>query len=51
MERKSTRNINLLFFEYKAYYDENDEYIVEWEIDWFWLIVVGFVIASLFGVV
>ena len=50
MERKPERSIDLLFFEYESHYDENDEYIVRWEIDWFWLIVTVAVVVSLFTV-
>ena len=48
MDRKSERDIDLLFFEYKSYYDENDNYIVRWKIDWLYLLLAIFVVASMF---
>ncbi len=48
MDRKPERDIDLFFFEYKAYYDENDDYRVHWKIDWFWLAVTAAVIVVLF---
>ena len=50
MKRKSERDINLLFFEYKAYYDENDKYIVKWSIDWFWTFIITVIAFSVLGV-
>jgi len=48
MKRKPTRKIDLFFFEYESRYDENDDYVVHWEIDWFWLAVTAAVIVVLF---
>lgn len=48
MKRKATRKIDLFFFEYESYYDENDDYIVHWEIEWTWLVVTVVVIVGLF---
>jgi len=48
LERKPERNIDLFFFKYESHYDENDDYIVRWEIDWFWPAVTVAVIVVLF---
>ena len=47
VERKPTRNIDLLFFKYTAYYDENDVYVEHWGFDWFWAMIVGVVLIGL----
>lgn len=48
MERKPERKIDLFFFEYESYYDENDDYVVRWKFDWIYFIIAGFIIVSLF---
>ena len=47
MERKPERDINLPFFKYKAYYDENDVYVEHWKFDWLWAMIVGVVLIGL----
>ncbi len=41
--KKSIINIDLGFFEYHTKYDADDNYVVHWEIDWFWMLVVAWV--------
>lgn len=48
MERKPERKIDLFFFEYESYYDENDKYIVRWEIDWVWALATIFILVLIF---
>lgn len=47
--KRTERDIDLLFFTYKSYYNENNDYIVHWEINWWWLFIIGGVIAGLVG--
>lgn len=49
MERKPIRNIDLFFFTYHSYYDENDDYVVKWEVDWWHLMVAIVILGSIFG--
>ena len=46
MERKPERDIDLWFFQYKSYYDDNDDYIVQWEFDWRYFMIAGIIVAS-----
>ena len=48
LKRKPIRDIDLLFYKYCSYYDKNDDYIVEWKIDWTWIFIAGFVTAFLY---
>jgi len=50
VERKPIRDIDLLFYTYRSYYDKNGDYIVKWDIHWFWVLIIGIVAASFFGV-
>ena len=41
-EDKATIDVDLGFFEYHAGYDDEDNYTVKWNIDWFWILVIAF---------
>ena len=47
-DRKATRDIDLYFFTYKAYYDEDGEYVVHWKIDYFYLMALCFLVGSMY---
>ena len=51
MKRKPIRDIDLLVYKYCSYYDKNDDYIVEWRIDWPWIFIIGFATILFFGII